>query len=101
MFNWLKRRSEPKRPERAASKPSKQPPPQRKFEASRPPAVPEVVAEGNTEADWSAWEDSKEAWDSQLQGVQPSDRVYIRDTQSPPLDEEPDPFASVQRKRDR
>jgi hypothetical protein len=67
--------------------------------ASEPAALPEVVAEGNTQADWSMWEDSMTAMDSQLQGLMPTNRVFVRDTRPSQLDDL-DPFASVGRKRD-
>jgi len=53
-----------------------------------------VVAEGNTQADWNAWEDSMTALDSQLQGLLPTNRVYVRETRPSQLDEL-DPFAAV------
>ena len=43
-----------------------------------PMALPEVVNEGNTHADWSVWEDSMTALDSKLQGLAPSARIYVR-----------------------
>src|SRR6059058_181750 len=61
--------------------------------------LPEVVAEGNTQADWSAWEDSMTALDSQLQGLLPTNRVYVRETRPSQLDDL-DPFAGVHPKRD-
>ena len=41
-------------------------------------ALPEVVNEGNTQADWSMWEDSMNALDSRMQGLAPSARIYVR-----------------------
>jgi hypothetical protein len=35
-------------------------------------ALPEVVNEGNTPADWRMWEDSMTALDSRMQGLTPS-----------------------------
>ena len=61
--------------------------------------LPEVVAEGNTQADWSVWEDSVMALDSQMQDLPPSNRVYVRDTRPSQLDEI-DAFSSVRGKRD-
>ncbi|GAB3767951.1 hypothetical protein GCM10028796_30640 [Ramlibacter monticola] len=61
--------------------------------------LPEVVAEGNTQADWSVWEDSVMALDSQMQDMVPSNRVYVRDTGHSQLDPV-DAFASVRGKRD-
>jgi hypothetical protein len=64
--------------------------------------LPEVVAEGNTQADWSMWEDSVMALDSQMQDVMPSDRVYVRDSAPSQLSQfdDVDAFASVRGKRD-
>ena len=62
--------------------------------------LPEILGEGNTQADWSAWEDSMTALDSQLQGIPPADRVHVRDTRPSQLDD-PDPFSSVRRRRER
>ena len=61
--------------------------------------LPEVVAEGNTQADWSMWEDSVMALDSQMQDLVPNDRVYVRETRPSQLDNI-DAFASVRSKRD-
>jgi hypothetical protein len=111
MFNWLKRRGgTPAQPARKPA-PSKTPaagPP--RASATRPghprfadtaplPEVPEVVAEGNTHADWSAWEDSMTAMDSQVQQLVPGARIYVRETRPSQLDEI-DPFAGVRSKRD-
>lgn len=70
------------------------------FEATRPdpsayPVVrdsvagplPEIVAEGNDASDWSLWEDSVMALDSQMQSLMPSARVLVRDTRPSQLDE--------------
>jgi hypothetical protein len=114
MFTWLKRRAaapapKPLRKGIAA--------PVRKAGPSSPPRsdaslrhprfadtapLPEVVCEGNTQADWSAWEDSVMALDSQMQDVLPSNRVYVRDSRPSQLSQfdEIDAFASVRRKRD-
>lgn len=116
MFSWLKRLAAPAKPQptprrsvaatakkaapggaRSASPP--------KFLPSAPAALPEVLGEGNTQADWSAWEDSMTAMDSQMQeDLVPSARVYVRDTRPSQLgDADPDPavdaFASVRRQR--
>jgi hypothetical protein len=104
MFNWLKRRasapSNPKppaarKPAPVAHKPAAAAPP---FAASMP--LPEVVGEGNTQADWSQWEDSMMALDSQMQDLMPSARVYARDTRPSQLDDI-DPFSSVRSRRGR
>jgi hypothetical protein len=103
MFKWLKGRagvqptSQPKAKSaaptaRAVAKPAAGVP----FAPSAP--LPEVVGEGSTEADWSAWEDSMASLDSQLQGLVPSQSVYVRDTRPSQLDDL-DPFAAVRDKR--
>jgi hypothetical protein len=104
MFNWLKRRSaapsrpakkqagSPRPPARKAAEPAPLPP----FALSAP--LPEVVAEGNTQADWSQWEDSMTALDSQMQSLEPSARVHVRDTRPSQLDDL-DAFSSVRGKR--
>lgn len=114
MFSWLKRLIAPARPQPAARRPVA--PADRKaapggsrsaappgFLPSAPAALPEVLGEGNTQADWSAWEDSMTALDSQLQeDLVPSARVYVRDTRPSQLgdaDAELDAFSSVRRKR--
>ncbi|MCC2673810.1 MAG: hypothetical protein K0R58_757 [Ramlibacter sp.] len=114
MFSWLKRLLAPAKPPSAARRAA----PDRKaapagsrgstsrtasppgFLPSAPAALPEVLGEGNTQADWSVWEDSMTALDSQMQeDIMPSARVYVRDTRPSPMDE-PDAFSSVRRKRD-
>ncbi|MCG2592443.1 hypothetical protein LZ009_06565 [Ramlibacter sp. XY19] len=72
MFPWFKRRSgaPSQAPEQAAQ-------PQRAVPASGfgdSRALPEVVNEGNSPADWRMWEDSMTAVDSMLQGLSPSTR---------------------------
>ena len=71
MFGFLKRLTSPK-PAPAAQRRGSQP--KRKVTSSKRPIVtapgplPEVV-EGNEESDWALWEDSKNALDSQMQGL--------------------------------
>ena len=103
MFKWF-RRSEPaaEKPSPAASRPRSSAVPAPSRPATPPPdtaPLPEVVAEGNTQADWSAWEDSMSALDSQMQGLPPSHRVHVRETRPSQLDDL-DPFSGVGRKRD-
>lgn len=111
MFGWFKRaskapaKSQAARRSTAASGPPAtkpaapvRPPP---FLPSGPAPLPEVVGEGNTEAEWSQWEDSVMALDSQMQELIPTQRVYVRDTRPSKLDEIPDAFSSVRGKRDR
>jgi hypothetical protein len=108
MFKWLKRSAPPANGTQGASSSKSGRSPARSASGKRaggsaepaaPAPLPEVVAEGNTQADWSVWEDSMTALDSQLQGLVPTDRVYVRDTRPSQLTEL-DPFASVRRKRD-
>jgi hypothetical protein len=102
MFNWLKRRARaPSRPGKASGATSPVPTAARvaagpAFALSAP--LPEVLAEGNTQADWSQWEDSMTALDSQMQGLLPSSRVYVRETRPSQLDDL-DAFSSVRGKR--
>jgi hypothetical protein len=114
MFTWLKRRVAPARPpgRKGASAPARTP---TRSAAARvdnslrhaprfldTAPLPEVVAEGNTQADWSAWEDSCMALDSQMQDIVPQNRVFVRDAPASQLSQfdEIDAFAGVRRKRD-
>lgn len=112
MFTWLKRRtaapaSQPVRksvatpvrtpPRSAPSRPDSSARNAPRFVDTAP--LPEVVAEGNTQADWSMWEDSVMAMDSQMQDIVPSNRVYVRES-SPSQFDDVDAFASVRGKRD-
>ena len=112
MFTWLKRRAAapaPKPLRKGAApvrKPASSAPPRPdsarhpRFQDTAP--LPEVVAEGNTQADWSMWEDSVMALDSQMQDLMPQNRVYVRDTGPSQLSQldNIDAFASVRGKRD-
>lgn len=107
MFKWLKGREVPPPAERhsAARPPAKAAAPMPVAPAAPetsagPAPLPEVVGEGSTEADWSAWEDSMTALDSQMQGLLPSDRVYVRETRPSQLDEL-DPFSAERTKAKR
>lgn len=110
MFGWFKRASKAPPAKAAAARRSTSAPaaPAKKDAGARPPpflpsgpaALPEVVGEGNTEAEWSQWEDSVMALDSQMQELVPSQRIYVRDTRPSKLDDLPDAFSSVRRKRD-
>lgn len=102
MFKWFKDRGARPAAKKASSRPAhpRAPAPQPVDpEPSLPANLPEVVGEGNTQADWSAWEDSMTALDSQFPGLEPSSRVRVRDTRPSQLDEI-DPFSSVRKKRD-
>lgn len=63
------------------------------------PPLPEVVAEGNEHSDWSLWEDSVAALDSQLGPLAPSKRIRVRDTRPSQLDEL-DAFSGIRKNRD-
>jgi hypothetical protein len=107
MFDWLKRRAGGRAPQthkplpgataRAASGRATPRPAGPRFADTVP--LPEVVSEGNTQADWSAWEDSMITLDSQMQGLLPSSRIYVREARPSQLDD-PDPFAGVKGRRD-
>jgi hypothetical protein len=104
MFKWFRRRSTAPvaKSGKAASKARPRSPATDWADLATEPAplLPEVVAEGNTQADWSVWEDSVMSLDSQLQDLMPSHRVMVRgDTQPVPL-EEPDAFSNVNKNRD-
>lgn len=101
MLNWLKRPDggEAAKPARTRTVRRPQPAPRQEVDAA-PAALPEVVAEGNTQADWSAWEDSMTALDSQFQGLDPAARVQVRETRPSQLDEL-DPFSAIAQRRPR
>lgn len=102
MLNWLKRPADDgqaAKPVRTAAVRRPQPAPRQEVEAA-PAALPEVVAEGNTQADWSAWEDSMTALDSQFQGLDPAARIQVRNTR-PGQSDELDPFAGIAQRRER
>jgi len=96
MFAWFRRREAPPAPKKKM-----RPSAPRSTAVELAPAdsgpLPEVVAEGNTQADWSAWEDSMTALDSQMQDLAPSERVRVRDTR-PSQPDELDPFSRMDRK---
>ena len=112
MFTWLKRRTAAPAPQPsrkslatpvrtpakpAASRPDSSSRSMPRFADTAP--LPEVVAEGNTQADWSMWEDSVMALDSQMQDLVPHNRVYVREATPSQLDDI-DAFSSVRGKRD-
>lgn len=69
--------------------------------ARTPTAFPDsvVVTEGNEASDWALWEDSMTALDSQMQGLQPSDRVQVRESR-PSQPDEVDAWSTVGKNRD-
>ena len=73
MFKFLKRFTEPqpKKPVRRRKKSSGSP----ATEITSGPAPLPQVTEGNEETDWSLWEDSVTALDSQMQALGPSSRI--------------------------
>jgi hypothetical protein len=99
MFNWF-RRGRSGSPSEASIAKAKRPPPANQAPADFQPTspLPQVLAEGNTHADWSAWEDSMTALDSQFASVDPAARVQVRESRFGSLEED-DPFAGVERKR--
>ena len=118
MFSWFKRllaaRAKPPTAARRSAPPADKKaspssgrsgssrPAQPAFLQSGPAALPEVLGEGNTQADWSVWEDSMTALDSQMQeDILPSARVHVREARPSQLDDaDADAFSSVRRKRD-
>jgi hypothetical protein len=100
MFQWFKRRMGARagtQPQRSAQQRAQasQAAPASGFGDSR--ALPEVVNEGNTVADWRMWEDSMTAVDSMLQGISPSARIYVR-TARPSQFDDVDGFGRVNSK---
>ena len=82
MFNWFKRRDKaapPPNRARSRSRPAPVPTADQDGDSTPSSILPEVVAEGNTPADWSAWEDSVTALDSQLQELRASTRIKMRE----------------------
>lgn len=102
MFNWFRRRGEPppQRRERARSAAPAATPGGLPADFADTAPLPRVVAEGNSEADWSMWEDSMITLDSQLQGLSSADRAQMLDPRPSQLGDI-DAFASVRRHRGR
>ena len=100
MLKWFRREAAPAArpvPRTAAAQRTRTT--ERVLEADAPAPLPEVVSEGNTQADWSAWEDSLSTLDSRFPGLDAGARVQLRDSRFGELPE-PDPFAGVGRRRD-
>lgn len=97
MLKWFKRRP-PARPA-VAPAPGDRPAavPRRVAPPTDPMPLPEIVGEGNTQADWNAWEDSMTSFNSQLPELETDSGFYVR-TRPTQLDE-PDAFEGVRRKR--
>ena len=102
MFNWFRRRGEQRaqKQEKARSATPATTPAGLPADFADTAPLPRVVAEGNSEADWSMWEDSMITLDSRLQGLSPADRAQMFDPRPSQLDDI-DAFASVRRRRDR
>jgi hypothetical protein len=90
MFEWFKRRiaaaaaAQPRPQVQQRPQPTRAGPPSGFGDTA---ALPEVVNEGNTHADWSMWEDSMTALDSQMAGLAPSARIYVRSPRPSQFDE--------------
>lgn len=95
MFKFLKRLTAPDpkpiRRKSAARLPAAE-------SSSQPAPLPEVT-EGNEETDWSLWEDSMSALDSQMQSLGPSSRFSEKRDQSSDY-QDIDAFSRVSRKDD-
>lgn len=98
MLKWFR-----KEPVRAQVPPPRAQPGQRPAQPqgdfAAPAPLPEVVAEGNTQADWSAWEDSMASLDNQFPGQDPGASIQVRDSRFGPA-ADTDPFAHLGRRRD-
>ena len=103
MFNFFKRREKAAAAKRAMRPPGKvRPVPEQDtdFDSSHPSSqLPEVVAEGNTPADWSAWEDSMTALDSKMQELAKPARVQVRDGRVAQNETNVDTFVDGRNKR--
>jgi hypothetical protein len=100
MWKWFSKESAPA--PRSAAKPGAGSRPRAAARTLAPELgapLPEVVSEGNTDADWSAWEDSQLALDSRLPAVDAGARVQLRDARFGAVAEQ-DPFARVGHRRD-
>lgn len=103
MLKWFRRRAAAGAPQQSPAGAARRPAPSRgPIAPTDPMPLPEVVAEGNTQADWGAWEDSMTSFNSQLQGLAADSGFYVREQRDTRASElaEPDPFANVGRKRD-
>jgi hypothetical protein len=78
MFSWFRRSSKPPERKRKATASKRGEP----HVESGPAPLPEVVAEGNSHADWSEWESSMMGLDSQMGDLPPTSTVYEKDASS-------------------
>ena len=110
MLNWFKRQHDPvpspqdiaraRAKRRASSKP--------KSVTVTDPApllqAAQVVAEGNSQADWSVWEDSMSMLDSQMGELPAAERIYERESEQrytrPAQLYEVDAFGNVSKNHD-
>ena len=67
------------------------------YEDTQPSVLPQVT-EGNDHTDWSLWEDSVAALDSQMQDLTPSVNIYRKEPAAPSEYQDIDVFAKVKRK---
>jgi hypothetical protein len=108
MWNWFKRLRDPDpTPEELArARAARRGGRSRRERTTEPASLQRVeVSEGNTQADWSAWEDSMTVLDSQMGDLQPSQRVYEREgdsrfTRPGPLLDDNDVFGKVRKNSD-
>jgi hypothetical protein len=105
MLNWFKRQrdSVPGPQDMARARASRRAT-SRPVPPTDPAPLPEVVAEGNSQADWSMWEDSMTVLDSQMGDLAASERIYEREserryTRPAPLTET-DAFGNVGKNHD-
>ena len=105
MLNWFKRQRDPvPGPQDMARARASRRTSSRSAPSTDPAPLPEVVAEGNSHADWSMWEDSMTLLDSQMGDLPASERIYEREserryTQPAPLTET-DAFGNVGKNHD-
>jgi hypothetical protein len=76
MFNWFKRRdmtpAAPRNPKPGTSARPASPASDLDDEDPYSAALPEIVAEGNSQDDWSMWEDSMTALDGKIRELRPA-----------------------------
>ena len=101
MFKLFKRSPAPAQPPaRPARAPQGKPtakPPHARAALGDPPPLPEVT-EGNDATDWDLWESSMMSLDSQLQGLTPTQKIYVKD--EPSAFDDLDAFSRVGKNRD-
>ena len=104
-FGLFKRAPAPagkqKRPAASAAK-AKRPPSRSSWRATEPDLPPEMrsfeVTEGSDSDDWALWQDSVNSFDSQLQSVHPSLKLYRHESETATEFQEIDAYARVRRK---